>query len=235
MGIVENEDHYRISNVSIVNINSNQIFKTNQRGEFLISANKGDLLRWVKNDYERWDYIVAESSFDQSLTIVLQKAPKEIEEVKLEYKFKGDLAKDLNYLNQINKKEKGLKSEIDNYIVSSNANTIYRDARDFKQNPLPKYQEGSADFLKIAGLLINKIINKPQYKSTTASKNQFLKTLKSQINKEYYYSFGMSDYDIDRFLAFADRRYNLEVSFKGQVSLSKIEPLLKSALPEFNL
>lgn len=67
--------------------------------EFIISVKKGDLLRLVKENYERQYYKVTESSFGNTITIVMIKKPKDIEEVKLAYQFKGDLAKNIKYLN----------------------------------------------------------------------------------------------------------------------------------------
>lgn len=236
IGVVLTEDNHRVPNVKILNTTTNQVFVSDEKGQFLISAKPGNTLRFVKKRYERLTFPVTSDSFAQNVKIVMKKSPINIKEVKIKYRFNGNLAKDVKYLNE-SKKKRQLNEYLNDDIARSSMASNRKDMRDFEQNSLPKYQSGAAsvNVVDVLGKVVSLFSKREQYHSTVSSKNLFLKRLKSKVNTAYYQSLGMSDYDIERFLAFADERFQLEEKFHGDVENNAIQGYLDKALLDFPL
>ncbi|PIE50490.1 MAG: hypothetical protein CSA38_02515 [Flavobacteriales bacterium] len=233
MGVVESENQYRLAHTQILNLRTNKVFTTDENGVFLLSVKNGDKLRFIRKKYERFTYSVNASSFKHAVKIELKRLPKEIEEVRIKYKFSGNLTKDLSYLNE-KKKYQNLRRELNDYIAHSSAPE--KDPRAFNPHPLPRYQSGAVgvDVVQAIGGIVYLLSKKKKHRLNYATKKVFLRQLRSKINIEYYHALGMDDYDIDRFLAFAEQRFGLEKNFGQKMDMESIQPFLDEALLYFN-
>lgn len=117
VGNTTNEEGYRLQNVTILNLKTNQTVQSDEVGNFVIAAVNNDELRFVKNGYERVIIHLKEENFQHSLSVKLVKRAQEIEEVKIAYQPTGDLNKDLKYYGDT-KSVKKLKAETAKYIRS---------------------------------------------------------------------------------------------------------------------
>jgi len=110
-GKVVNEINFGIPAVLVVNINTDQKTYTDLNGDFSISANAHDELRFIKSKFERTFYKIEPSSFYKKIYIIMLKTPVEIKEVEILPKLSGDLKKDSKNLTRNNKVEE-LQNEI---------------------------------------------------------------------------------------------------------------------------
>jgi hypothetical protein len=110
-GKVVNEINFGIPAVLVVNINTDQKTYTDLNGDFSISANAHDELRFIKSKFERTYYKIEPSSFYKKIYIIMLKTPVEIKEVEILPKLSGDLKKDSKNLTKNNKVEE-LQNEI---------------------------------------------------------------------------------------------------------------------------
>ena len=91
-------DSASLSRVLVVNIRSDEKVYSNSNGEFVLDANPGDELRFIKEGYERKVLLVRNN--DQ-LVVNLVKLVTEIEEVVVQKKLSGNLATDAGLFNEL--------------------------------------------------------------------------------------------------------------------------------------
>ena len=103
-GNVYNENQVPLSGVLVVNIDNDLKSITDENGHFVINANAGNELRFVRQNYERASAIVSSNSYFFRINITMIFAPTDIEEVKLNPKLSGDLAIDSKSLSKNIKK-----------------------------------------------------------------------------------------------------------------------------------
>ncbi|RZJ39035.1 MAG: hypothetical protein EOO18_01820, partial [Chryseobacterium sp.] len=105
-------DSASLSRVLVVNIQSDEKVYSNSNGEFVLDANPGDELRFIKEGYERKVLLVRNN--DQ-LVVNLVKLVTEIEEVVVQKKLSGNLATDAGLFNE-NKKKVALNNDLKVYF-----------------------------------------------------------------------------------------------------------------------
>lgn len=102
-GRVVSEDGIGLSSVMVVNTQDNGKTYTDKEGYFIISANLGDELRFIRNRYYRGSQSIESSNF---ITIQLIRMPEDIEEVQISsIKLTGDLNTDSKLLTKKDKME----------------------------------------------------------------------------------------------------------------------------------
>ena len=103
----------------------------------------------------------------------------------------------------------------------------------FKQ---PNLSAGQMDMVKLAGA-IGSLIGKASqtYKTTAnyAEKQEFYKRVKAVVNLDEYKSYGLDEYDIDIFLAYADEQKDLSKNYRNNFNKVAIESQLKIAFAEY--
>lgn len=104
-GKVVTEEEAVVSNVLVVNINSDQKTYTATDGSFKILAKKGDEIRFLKAKFDRASIHILEIDFTKNLRITLNKTPIEIKEVEIKQRLTGNLDKDSKSLNKRNKNQ----------------------------------------------------------------------------------------------------------------------------------
>lgn len=123
LGSTADEQGYQLQNVTVLNLRTNQTSQSDERGNFVISAVNNDILRFVKDGYERVTRSLQEENFQRPLSITLLRLAQEIEEVNIAYQPVGDLKKDLKFYGDT-KSVKKLKSETANYIRSESTEDV---------------------------------------------------------------------------------------------------------------
>ena len=107
-GKVVSEGGFIITDVDVINITNGAKTKTNEVGEFSISAHKNDEVRFSKRGYERSSYKFIDAYLP--IKVVLLKVASEIEEVKI-LPLSGNLSNDSKKLTKEDKVQR-LRDEI---------------------------------------------------------------------------------------------------------------------------
>lgn len=132
LGKIVSEQNTEIANVLVININTDEKTYTNNEGNFMIAAKTNDLIRLVKQKFDRVSYIIKPDDFQKSITINMQKSTIEIEEVELKTKLTGNLKEDINKVE--NKKKTKLNLEISKMnLEKSEIAILLPKAGEFKQ------------------------------------------------------------------------------------------------------
>lgn len=131
-GKVTSEQNTEIAGVLVINIKTDEETYTNKDGNFMIAAKSTDLLRFVKQKFDRVSYTIKPEDFQKSITINMQKATIEIDEVEIKNKLTGNLKDDINKVE--NKKKTKLNQEISKMNLEKTDLTILLPrAGEFKQ------------------------------------------------------------------------------------------------------
>ena len=131
-GKVTSEQNTEIAGVLVINIKTDEETYTNKDGNFMIAAKSKDLLRFVKQKFDRVSYTIKPEDFQKAITISMQKSTIEIDEVEIKNKLTGNLKDDINKVE--NKKKTKLNQEISKMNLKKTDLTILLPrAGEFKQ------------------------------------------------------------------------------------------------------
>jgi len=114
-GKIVGEQNLQISDVTVINIRTDERVFSNKDGHFMISGKAGDILRFIKIGFDRLDHKVIPENAKSSLNINMIRSAILIEEVEIKKGITGDLKSDANSLNE-SKKVAKLKKDIAQYI-----------------------------------------------------------------------------------------------------------------------
>lgn len=106
-GKIVSENNMILNSVLVANISNNRKVNNDGKGNFIIEANLGDEIRFVKSGYERSSHIVLDQN--TPINVILIRIPEEIEEVEI-ITITGDLEEDSKKLTKIDKAEELRKS-----------------------------------------------------------------------------------------------------------------------------
>lgn len=115
-------DSVLVSQVLVVNINSQEKTYSNSQGQFIINADLGDELRFVKEGYERK---VLKITNTDEVFINLIKLITEIEEVEVKKKLSGNLDEDSKLFNE-NKKKVALNNDLKVYFKTRSSGELMK-------------------------------------------------------------------------------------------------------------
>lgn len=122
-GKVTSEENTEISNVTVINIRTDERISTNRDGHFMISGRSGDELRFVKNGYERASRRITKENISAPVNITLVRAAALIAEVEIKKEITGDIKIDSKNLNPPRKVEK-LKNDLAVYMSRRSAPSV---------------------------------------------------------------------------------------------------------------
>lgn len=122
-GKVTSEDNNEISDVTVINIRTDERISTNRDGHFMISGRTGDELRFVKNGYERANRKINKENISAPVNVTLMRSATLIAEVELKKEITGDLKIDSKNLNPPRKVQK-LKSDLAVYMKRKSAPSV---------------------------------------------------------------------------------------------------------------
>ena len=238
IGTVLNDAGNPVPDVFVINMRTDVITNTDQFGQFIITAEFSDELRFVKRGYERTAIKVAEQNFSANTTVKLQLAEHEIPEVALQWRPTGNLKRDIRALDQSPAIVR-LNSELALSMRS-------RPAEVLPQNRIPSafaprnLSQGQVSLLSsdgggLLGLLASAIAKKknPVRPLTYSETERFYRQVKLQVDLDYFYKYGLDEYGFENFLLYADRQHNLAKRYANNFKILEIESILKSALTEY--
>jgi len=234
MGNIADENGDRLPNASIFNLRTDQVVVSDFMGNFVIAAKSSDELRIARQGYERKNLTVNAESFSKSLEVKLFTIPQEIEEVKLTFRPTGILKKDVTRLNPP-PKVVALNMAMNLYMTKP-LNEVAPKATTPSAFKQPNLSAGQMDMVKLAGAIGSLIGKASQTYKTTANyseKQEFYKRVKAVVNLDEYKSYGLDEYDIDIFLAYADEQKDLSKNYRNNFNKVAIESQLKIAFAEY--
>lgn len=235
IGAITTESGIAVSGVSVANMRTGVVVASNGDGYFSIAASPGDELRFAAPRYERKSVTLSASDFTTSLKVYLSLATKVIEEVEIAFKPSGILKKDVKALDQPQKV----------IALNSATNTWMRQ----KPNEMPAANKalstiisgpnmnaGQINMLGVAKALvglITKQVAPPPPAKNYAEKEKFYAKVKSTVNLDYFYAFGIDEYGFERFLVYADKQADLARKYSRNFNKADIEAELKILFKEF--
>lgn len=225
-GKTVNENQIPLSGTEIINITTEQKSVTDSDGNFMIRGSVGDQIRFVRLNYEREILYLSTDSFTTSIVINMKYSAQEIEEVTIAYKPTGDLKEDLKHLPK-NEKTERLRRDIAQSLRYKQTEVIPRLSTPSAFAP-PNYSAGTVSVAGVASALSQLLGNKPKpTKATYAESKDFLEKLKANINLKYYLQYGITEEQLDLFLAEANRDLKLAIIYRDNFNISEIESLLR--------
>lgn len=238
-GKVSSESGTELQNVTILNVRTDEKAFTDKNGNYMISARTFDELRFVKNGYDRFSSKISVANYIEPMNISLIRSAILIDEVQLAFHATGDLKKDIKNLAP-SKKVIALNSSMSNYMRTplSEVNPTNSVPSSFAPRNL---NEGQISLFNIGGGgglvgLLSTVLSGKSKRETppnVAEIQDFYRRVKGITDLTYYQKFGLSEYDFDIFLAYADDTYNLAKRYRKNFNNAAITTELKVALVEY--
>ncbi len=122
-GKVISEDQAELSDVTVINIRTDERVSTNRDGHFMISGRSGDELRFMKNGYDRANRRITAENISSPVNVTMVRAATLIAEVEIKKELTGDLKTDTKTLNPPRKVQK-LKNDLAVYISRKSAPSV---------------------------------------------------------------------------------------------------------------
>ncbi|MCQ4036049.1 hypothetical protein [Kaistella montana] len=218
----------------VINMRTDEKILSDRDGNFMITAKNGDEIRVLKNTYERFVQKVTAENFSKPLNVSLSKAPYLIEEIELAFQATGNLKKDVKSLD-LPKKVVALNSSMGAYMRSPMTEVVPKLSTPsaFAQ---PNLNAGQADLLKLASAvssLFNKATQQPLTKANYAETQEFYRRIKTTMDLSFYTQQGWDEEEIDRFLIYADRTYQLAKKYRKSFDVAQISSEMKMAFKEY--
>lgn len=173
-------DSVLVSQVLVVNINSQEKTYSNSQGQFIINADLGDELRFVKEGYERK---VLKITNTDEVFINLIKLITEIEEVEVKKKLSGNLDEDSKLFNE-NKKKVALNNDLKVYFKTRSSGELMK--------PKP------GEFVQPVGQGFT--IGGPDNKWVVTD---LVEWIRENLTDEYFISLGLAFPEINSFLYYS--------------------------------
>lgn len=178
-------DSMNINQVLVININSQEKTYSSSQGQFIINANVGDEVRFVKEGYERK---VLKIKNNDEVFINLVKLITEIEEVKVKKKLSGDLASDSKLFNE-NKKKVALNNDIKVYFKTKSSEELMKPRRGEFVQPVGE------------GFSFGEIKNKWKLPD-------LVEWVRENLTDDYFISMGFELPEINSFLYYSLQSFN---------------------------
>ncbi|UQB67263.1 hypothetical protein [Epilithonimonas zeae] len=207
-------DSVAVSQVLVVNINSREKTYSDSNGQFLISVNIGDELRFVKSGYERK---IINVKNDDELLINIVKLAIEIEEVEVKKQLSGNLSKDSKLFDE-NKMKATLNNDLRVYYKSPASEFLLK----------PKHGE----FVQPVGggMSFGKIDDKWVL-------TDFVEWIRENLKDEYFVSMGLGVSEINSFLYYSlrtfDTRNILKYGFCNEHDIGNLKLHFEEKLKDF--
>lgn len=180
-----------VRHVLVTNINSQDKTYTDDTGQFTLSGNVGQKLRFVKEGYERKDILIKNNDY---LTVNISKVIIEIPEVEIKKKLSGDLAKDSKLFDENNQKVTLNKDLWHYYKAPASLDVLAPKPGEFVQ-PVS------------SGFGIGKINNKWVM-------TDLVEWLRKNLMDDYFTSMGLGEAEINSFLYFSLRSFDSRIILK---------------------
>lgn len=229
-GKVISEQNIELSGVLVINIKTDEKTYTDKNGNFMIPAKNSDVIRFVKQRFDRVSYNIQPEDFNKSIKISMMKSQIEIEEIELKTKLTGNLAKDVKNLSP-SKKTLALNQELNAYM------------REKPEKPFPTlrtptaFEKPSVNAVQIdiksAIALVAKLIKgnkKPEFIPNENLTKGFLMKVRYNLTDNYFHEMGLKTEEIDSFLKFANNRLQLTKNYYNNFNLVKIQLQLEGIL-----
>lgn len=243
IGNVTNDNGDKLPGATVYNTRTDQMVLTDKMGNFSIPAKVFDELRLARQGYERQVITLSTGDFSKSMNVRLLSIPIEIEALTLKFHPTGNLKKDVPRLNPP-AREVALNNSMNSYMRTPMHQMVPTASvpSAFKQpNPnagvVPLLSVGSGGvgggLLSMLGSAILGNKSGSKTKADYAETQDFYRRVKAVIDISFYTNHGMDDYDIDVFLAYADKVYDLAKNYRNNFNKAAIELKLKIAFTEY--
>lgn len=207
-------DSVSVSQVLIININSQEKTYSSFQGQFSINANVGDELRFVKEGYERKVLKIINTN---DVLINLIKSVTEIEEVEVRKKLSGNLDEDSKLFNE-NRKKVALNNDLKVYFKTKSSEELLT----------PRHGE----FVQPVGggISFGKIDDK-------WTSSDLVEWLRGNMTDEYFISLGLLSPEINSFIFYSLQSFGtrtiLKYGYCSEEDLGKLKLHFETTVKKF--
>lgn len=184
-------DSISVTQVLVININSQEKNYSNSQGQFIINANINDEIRFVKEGYERK---VLKINNSNEIFINLIKLVTEIEKVEIKKKLSGNLSEDSKLFNE-NKKKVALNNDVKVYFKTRSSEELMKPRHDEFVQPVG------------GGISFGKIDNK-------WTLPDLVEWLRENLTDDYFTSIGLISQEINSFIFYALQSFGTRTILK---------------------
>lgn len=225
-GKVVSESNTEMNEVMVLNVRTDEKTLTNKDGHFMIAAKNFDELRFVKAGFDRITVKISPQNYSEPLNISLLKSPFLIEEVEIGFHASGNLKKDVKNLEP-SKKTIALNNTIKMYMMKppTEVAPTLKTPSAFAQ---PDFNAGQANIFGLVSAITD-LVSKPLTKANYAETQEFFREIKSTIDLSFYYKQGWDEFEIDRFLIYADDNFSLAKKYRKNFNVSAISSDMRMA------
>ena len=232
-GNVTSEFGDNLPNVIIYNSRTDEKVVTNREGTFMIAAKVGDQLRILKSGFERVEHRLIDTDFTKPLKVSLKQNATLIPEVELVFVPTGDIKKDTKMLNPP-KKVVALNNEVKTWMKQG-PKEVYPQSKVPSAFQAPNYNVGQVDIVRLVRAVAD-LINKgtdPKSSPNYAETEKFYQKVRASIDINYFKGYGLSDYELDKFFAYAEENLKLSKNYRNNFNKNSIEIALKGLLKDY--
>lgn len=232
-GNITTEDGVNLPNVIVYNTRTDEKTVSSMNGTFMISAKIGDRLRFFKSGYQRVEQQVYVADFTRPLNIYLIQAAELIPEVELVFVPTGDIKKDTKMLNPP-QKVVALNNEVNNWMRKGQKEMYPRNTAPSSFSS-PNYNAGQVNIISMIGAiagLAKKVVD-PKSTPNYAETEKFYQRVRSSVDLQYFKNYGLTDYEIDKFFAYAEDNLSLSKNYRTSFNVAKIELELRLLLKDY--
>lgn len=233
-GKVKSDSDTELANAVIINMRTAEKTLTDKDGNYMISAQVSDELRFLKNGYDRNSVRITKIDYSKPLNVFLEKTPYLIEEIELAFIPSGDLKKDVKYLDPP-KKVVALNRAMASYMQSPMTEVVPQLKTPSSFAP-KDFGEGQLNLMKLAsGIsnLLGKATKVPITKANYAESQEFYRRIKNTLDLSFYTKQGWGEEEIDRFLVYADASYSLAKKYRKTFDVAAISAEMRLAYQEY--
>ncbi len=199
------------SEVDVVNYSTKKVVKTDEKGEFSIYANVGDIIIIIKKEYIDKKITLMKADFDiNKLEINLEKKPIELEDVKIKNSYLPHI-----YSNQAFSDELRLaKQQAAPKVIGVYTGNI-ENGMDFNRM--------GGDFFK----LLKKVFKKDSVPFIVSKPIEFKKFVETNIDSDFYTrTLKLEPYEIHLFIEFCEKDINSKEVVINQNTLKVMDFLI---------
>ncbi len=242
IGKVISEFGNQLPFVTVLNVQTDTQVQTDQEGNFIIPAQPKQELRFVKKGYDRVTKMVTSEDFSKNLAVTLTKLAIEIAEVEITFKPTGNLKKDSKKFDE-NPKIAQLNANMNNYMRTKPTETFSTLKTPSTISFGPNYSAGQVNLFSvgnggggiIGGIygIVKKSVGPKKTKANFSEQQAFYRRVKEEVNMDYFIEYGLEEHQLDAFIIYADRTYQLAKNFRKDFDAVKILGFLRAAFQEY--
>jgi hypothetical protein len=233
-GKISDDSAVELNGVMVMNMRTESTTFSDGIGNYMIAALPTDEIRFIRLNFQRTSVKLSAENFTKPLDIVMQHDLILIPEVEIGFHPTGNLKKDSKMLD-ISPKIASLNSEMNAYMRMKPTEVLPKNTIPSAFSR-PDITAGTVDFIGLLGAavgLTKKAVEPKITQATYAETQAFYRNIKQNIDLTYYRDHGLDEYQLEEFLIYADKKYELAKNYRKKFNKEEINGYLRMAFVEY--